>query len=167
MKPYRDAGFTVIEVSAKEEKGIDDLKKEMAGKISIFAGPSGVGKSSIINSFGLGYDLETGRLSKKTDRGRHTTRKVELLSVAEDTFIADTPGFSSLDLPEEIKKEDLPSFYPEFNEAASYCPFKGCLHLRERECEVRNDVEDGTLDRGRYERYCTFLEELKEREKKY
>lgn len=167
MKPYKDAGFTVLSVSAKDENSIDDLKRELAGKISILAGPSGVGKSSLINALGLGYDLETGRLSKKTDRGRHTTRRVELLSIAEDTYIADTPGFSSLNLPDEIKKEDLPGFYPEFHEAASYCPFKGCLHLRERECEVRNDVEDGTLDKGRYDRYCVFLEELKEREKKY
>ncbi|MBQ2764520.1 MAG: ribosome small subunit-dependent GTPase A [Firmicutes bacterium] len=167
MKPYKDAGFTVLSVSAKDENSIDDLKRELAGKISILAGPSGVGKSSLINALGLGYDLETGRLSKKTDRGRHTTRRVELLSIAEDTYIADTPGFSSLNLPDEIKKEDLPKFYPEFQEAASYCPFKGCLHLKERECEVRNDVEDGTLDKGRYERYCIFLEELKEREKKY
>ena len=167
MKPYKNAGFTVLSVSAKDENSIDDLKRELAGKISILAGPSGVGKSSLINALGLGYDLETGRLSKKTDRGRHTTRRVELLSIAEDTYIADTPGFSSLNLPDEIKKEDLPKFYPEFQEAASYCPFKGCLHLKERECEVRNDVEDGTLDKGRYERYCIFLEELKEREKKY
>lgn len=167
MKPYKDAGFTVLSVSAGNELGIAELKAELAGKITILAGPSGVGKSSLINALGLGYDLETGRLSKKTDRGRHTTRKVELLSISEDTYIADTPGFSTLNLPDEIKKEDLPTFYPEFQEAASYCPFKGCLHLKERECEVRNDVNDGTLDKGRYERYCTFLEELKERERKY
>lgn len=167
MKPYRDAGFTVLSVSANEGRGIEALKKELAGKISIFAGPSGVGKSSLINSLGLGYDLETGCLSKKTDRGRHTTRRVELLSLGDGAYIADTPGFSSLDLPAEVKKEDLPAFYPEFHEAAAYCPFKGCLHFRERVCEVRSDVEDGVIDKGRYERYCVFLEECKEKERKY
>lgn len=167
MKPYRDAGFTVLDVSANQKKGIESLKEALSGKITILAGPSGVGKSSIINALDLGYDLETGRLSKKTDRGRHTTRRVELLSLAEDTYIADTPGFSSLNLPEEIKKEDLGRFYPEFKEAAAYCPFSGCLHLKERECEVKNDVADGLIDNGRYDRYCLFLEELRERERKY
>lgn len=167
MKPYRDAGFSVLSVSADKNDGMDALKKELAGKISIFAGPSGVGKSSLINALGLGYELETGGLSKKTDRGRHTTRRVELLSLGKGIYIADTPGFSSLYLPEEIKKEDLPSFYPEFEEAATYCPFKGCLHWKERECEVRNDVENAVIDKGRYERYCVFLEECKERERKY
>lgn len=167
MTPYLEAGFTVIGVSAGRKEGMDDLKRELAGKISIFAGPSGVGKSSLINALGFGYDLETGVLSKKTDRGRHTTRRVELLSVDGDTYIADTPGFSALNLPDEIKKEDLGIFYPEFSEAASYCPFNGCMHVKERECEVRNDVEDGVIDRGRYERYCVFLDELKERERKY
>ena len=167
MKPYRDAGFCVLGVSANEKEGIESLKEVLAGKITILAGPSGVGKSSIINALDLGYDLETGRLSKKTDRGRHTTRRVELLSIAPDTYIADTPGFSSLNLPDEIGKEDLSRFYPEFSEAASYCPFGGCLHWKERECEVKNDVADGSIDSGRYERYCAFLEELKERERKY
>lgn len=167
MKPYIDAGFTVLGVSANQKDGIEALKAALAGKISIFAGPSGVGKSSIINAFDFGYDQETGCLSKKTDRGRHTTRRVELLRIAPDTYIADTPGFSALDLPEDLKKEDLGDFYPEFREAALYCPFKGCSHLKERECEVKNDVVEGLIDAGRYERYCVFLEELKERERKY
>lgn len=167
MKPYIAAGFTVLGISAGQKEGIDSVRAALAGKISILAGPSGVGKSSMINALDLGYDLETGGLSKKTDRGRHTTRKVELLSVAPDTYIADTPGFSSLNLPENITKEDLERFYPEFEEAAAYCPFTGCLHLKERECEVKNDVADGLIDRGRYERYCVFSEELKEREGKY
>lgn len=165
--PYENAGFHVVTVSAHTGEGIDALKSVLAGKISIFAGPSGVGKSSLINAFGLGYELETGILSKKTERGRHTTRRVELLSLGNDTFIADTPGFSALNLPPEISSENLCDFYPEFAEAAKYCPYGGCMHVKERDCEVKNDVQDGTVDRGRYERYCIFLEELKEREKKY
>ncbi|MGI5873183.1 MAG: ribosome small subunit-dependent GTPase A [Bacillota bacterium] len=165
--PYREAGFTALAVSAEKGTGLDDLKRALSGSISVFAGPSGVGKSSLINALGLGFELRTGGLSKKTERGRHTTRRVELLPLGNDAYIVDTPGFSSLYLPEDLKKEELSSFYPEFADAASRCPFRGCLHWNERECEVKNSVADGLIDQGRYSRYCQFLEELKEREKKY
>lgn len=167
VKPYQNAGFNVVAVSAAEKRGIEDLKSMLAGKISIFAGPSGVGKSSLINALGYGYDQKTDILSKKTERGRHTTRRVELLSLGNESYIADTPGFSALNLPEELTKENLTLYYPEFKEAEKYCPYGGCLHIKERDCEVKNDVRDGLIDAGRYERYCVFSEELKEREKRY
>lgn len=167
MKPYLDAGFETVAVSAATNTGIQALKAKINGRIVVLAGPSGVGKSSILNKINSDFQLATGALSKKTDRGRHTTRRVELLPLGDQTYIADTPGFSALYLPEELKKEELAVYYPEFAEAASYCPFTSCLHDKERECEVKKDVAEGLIDKGRYERYCIFLNELKEREGKY
>ncbi|HMM05595.1 MAG TPA: ribosome small subunit-dependent GTPase A [Clostridiales bacterium] len=167
MKPYQDAGFETVAVSAGENRGIETLKEKLDGRIVVLAGPSGVGKSSILNRIDSGFCLATGALSRKTERGRHTTRRVELLPLGNSTYIADTPGFSALYLPEELKKEELAAYYPEFAEAALYCRFTSCLHDREQDCEVKNDVAEGILDKGRYQRYCTFLNELKEREGKY
>lgn len=167
MKPYLDAGFETVAVSAAEDEGIETLKDKISGRLVVLAGPSGVGKSSILNRIDSDFCLATGELSRKTERGRHTTRRVELLSLGHNTYIADTPGFSALYLPDELKKEDLAAFYPEFADAASYCPFASCLHDKERSCEVKNDVAEGIIDKGRYQRYCIFLNELKEREGKY
>lgn len=167
MAAYQQAGYSVFGVSAKDNGSLERLKQELKGNIIVLAGPSGVGKSSIINAIQPDIQQETGTLSKKTDRGKHTTRRVELLPWGEDTYITDTPGFSSLYLPEELKKEDLKNYFPEMLEAAKNCPFKGCLHLKERDCEVKNDVKAGNIDSGRYERYTVFMEELKEKEGKY
>ena len=167
MKPYQAAGFATVGVSAAADRNIEALKAQIEGRIVVLAGPSGVGKSSILNRINSDFQLETGDLSKKTERGRHTTRRVELLALGDQTYIADTPGFSALYLPEELKKEDLVDYYPEFQEAASYCPFTSCLHEKERDCEVKNDVRDGLIDRGRYQRYCLFLNELRAKEGKY
>ena len=166
IRPYRAAGFTVLRVSAATGEGMDAVKAALSGSISVLAGPSGVGKSSLINGLGLGYDLATGTLSKKTDRGRHTTRRVELMPLGQDTYIVDTPGFSSLHLPKELTKEALAAFYPEFQVAAA-CPFKSCLHYGERDCGVKDAVAAGEIDAGRYDRYRLLLEELKEKENRY
>lgn len=167
MKPYLAAGFETVSVSAAKDEGIDELKKKIGGRVVVLAGPSGVGKSSILNRINRDFQLATGELSKKTERGKHTTRKVEMLPLGDHTYIADTPGFSALYLPEDLKKEELIAYYPEFHEAAADCPFTSCFHDKEKECEVKNDVRDGLIDQGRYERYCLFLNELKEKEGKY
>lgn len=164
---YAKAGFTTIAVSATTGQGIEQLKQAFRGHITVMAGPSGVGKSSIINAFEAGFSLETGELSKKVERGKHTTRRVELLKLEEGTYVADTPGFSNLYLPDEIKKADLIDYYPDFHAAATGCPFASCLHWKEQDCAVRDQVDTGHLDRGRYERYQQFMAELDEKEGKY
>ncbi|MEG0873891.1 MAG: ribosome small subunit-dependent GTPase A [Clostridiales bacterium] len=167
ISPYEKSGFTVICVSAETGSGIEALKKQIEGHLVVLAGPSGVGKSSILNALNSEFHLETGELSKKVERGKHTTRKVELLPLDEITYIADTPGFSTLFLPDGIEKNTLVHYYPEIFEAAHNCPFKSCMHHKERDCAVKDGVEKGLIDKGRYERYCILFEELKEREGKY
>lgn len=167
LSPYVFAGYDVIAVSAYSRQGIDKLKLAIHGKLIVMAGPSGAGKSSILNAIDERFHLATGELSKKVERGKHTTRRVELLPLEKGTYLADTPGFSSLFLPDKIERSDLQKFYPEFAVFAQDCPYTSCLHDRERDCGVKNAVTQGSIDAGRYERYCLFLEELKEREGKY
>ena len=165
IAPYRAAGFQVIAVSADSGANLETLKSAIGGHLAVMAGPSGAGKSSLLNAIHTQLELETGELSRKVERGKHTTRRVELLKLAPQTYIADTPGFSSLYLPEEItEKADIIRYYPEFLPYAEECPFLSCLHWHERDCAVRDAVMRGELDSGRYERYTTFLTELKERE---
>lgn len=166
-RPYTSAHFPVLLLSAAEGYGLSELEQAMKGHLSVFAGPSGVGKSSLINSLYLEFQLKTGDLSKKVARGRHTTRRVELLKLSENTYLADTPGFSNLYLPDHLRKEDLLAYYPEFQAYASKCRFTSCLHLKEPDCAVIQGLENGELDWGRYERYQAFFAEIKERERKY
>ncbi len=167
IHPYQKAGFDVITVSANTGEGIQALRSAIHGNLIVMAGPSGAGKSSILNALNARFHLETGELSKKVERGKHTTRRVELLPLDDTTYIADTPGFSSLFLPEGIERPNLQRFYPEFAPFSEECPYLSCLHDKERDCGIKDAVEQGKIDRGRYERYCVFLEELKEREGKY
>lgn len=167
MAPYEKAGYSTIALSAETGEGIEKLRDIIKGHLIVMAGPSGVGKSSILNALNSGFALETGELSKKVERGRHTTRRVELLPLDDDTYIADTPGFSNLYLPDDIDKYSLQEFFPEIFAAGENCPFRSCLHSREQECAVKTKVEAGSIDSGRYERYLIFLEELQEREGKY
>lgn len=164
---YRAAGFPVLLLSALQGRGLTDLSAALDSRITVLAGPSGVGKSSLVNSLYPQFQLQTGDLSKKIDRGRHTTRRVELLKLSGNTYLADTPGFSSLYLPEAIAKEELYRYYPEFAAFEADCRFGSCLHLQEPGCAVVQAVANGVLDGGRYERYRVFFDEIKEREKKY
>ncbi|MBE5866387.1 MAG: ribosome small subunit-dependent GTPase A [Lachnospiraceae bacterium] len=162
---YEKCGYKTLLVSAKGGSGVTELKSMLAGKTTTVAGPSGVGKSSLVNCFQDNTVMETGSISDKIDRGKHTTRHTELIAVAEDTYILDTPGFSSLGMF-GMEKEDLAFFYPEFAEHEQYCKFAGCAHMAEPVCGVKDAVEEGTIPKLRYENYRQLYEELKA-EKKY
>ncbi len=164
-KIYESCGYRTLLVSANEGNGVEELKALLAGKTTTVAGPSGVGKSSLVNCFQDNTKMETGSISNKIDRGKHTTRHTELIAVAEDTYILDTPGFSSLGMF-GMEKEDLASFYPEFAEHEKYCKFAGCAHMAEPVCGIKDAVEEGEIPKLRYENYRLLYEELKA-ERKY
>ncbi len=161
IKIYTASGFEVIAVSAAENIGRDELARITKGKISAFAGLSGVGKSSILNLM-TDFDAETGEISR-INRGKHTTRHVELFELDSDTFILDTPGFSSLALSDicDVKANELADFYPEFARCANDCRFKGCSHINEPDCAVKNLLEEGIAAESRYESYKILFEQLK------
>ena len=162
IKVYKTAGFEVISVSATENIGRNELLRITKGKISAFAGLSGVGKSSILNLM-TDFDAETGEISR-INRGKHTTRHVELFELDNDTFILDTPGFSSLALSDicDVKANELASYYPEFENTDEECRFKGCSHINEPDCAVKKLVEDGEVTNSRYESYKILYEQLKQ-----
>ncbi len=162
---YESCGYRTLLVSASEGYGVEELKALLAGKTTTVAGPSGVGKSSLVNCFQDNTKMETGGISEKIDRGKHTTRHTEFIAVAEDTYILDTPGFSSLGMF-GLQKEELASFYPEFAVHEQYCKFAGCAHIAEPVCGVRDAVEAGEIPRLRYDNYRLLYEELKA-EKRY
>ena len=161
---YTSCGYRTLSVSAKTGEGIAELKELLAGKNTTVAGPSGVGKSSIVNSLQTGIVMETGKISEKIERGKHTTRHSELIAVGEETYILDTPGFSSLELF-NLEKEQLAQYYPEFEPEEKYCKFAGCSHVTEPVCGVKDAVETGRISKMRYENYCLLYEELKNRKK--
>ena len=161
---YEQAGFQTITVSAREKEGIDRLKDLLRGMTTTVAGPSGVGKSSLVNCLQSGIVMETGSISEKIERGKHTTRHSELISIAPDTYILDTPGFSSLGLF-GLEKEQLAGYYPEFVPFEKYCRFGGCSHISEPVCGVKDAVAEGEISRTRYENYCLLYEELKSQRK--
>ena len=161
---YEQCGYPVVYTSAREQRGIDALLERLDGKVTSVAGPSGVGKSSIINCLQPERQMETGAISRKIERGRHTTRHSEIIPIKEQTYIMDTPGFSTLDIP-GLEKEDLWWYYPEFEEYEPNCRFKGCSHIGEPDCGVKEAVEAGKISRLRYENYMQLYQELKEQKK--
>ncbi|MBR6666273.1 MAG: ribosome small subunit-dependent GTPase A [Lachnospiraceae bacterium] len=161
---YRSCGYETIQVSAKNGQGLDALKEKLVGKTTTVAGPSGVGKSSIINELQSSIRMETGAISTKIERGRHTTRHSELIAMEENTYILDTPGFSSLGLF-DMEKEDLTKYYREFVSHEKYCKFAGCAHMNEPVCGVKEAVADGEIAKLRYENYKLLYQELKDRKK--
>ncbi|MDO5546369.1 MAG: ribosome small subunit-dependent GTPase A [Eubacteriales bacterium] len=157
---YRHAGFPVICTSAQTGEGVQELRAALEGKLTAFTGNSGVGKSSILNRLSPELKLETGEVSEKLGRGRHTTRHVELYQLSENTYVADTPGFSSFDTDqmELILKENLQYAFPDFGRFLGKCRFDDCSHRKEPDCAVRAAVEAGEIEKSRYESYLRLYE---------
>ncbi len=163
---YEKCGYKVLFVSVKEERGLDELRSLLKGKTSTLAGPSGVGKSSLLNKLVPDADMQIGELSRKIDRGKNTTRHSELFFVKElseegqDTFIIDTPGFTSLEL-RDVGADELMGYYPEFEEFEPLCRFGGCSHIAEPDCGVKAALEEGKLSGVRYDNYRIIYRDLK------
>ncbi|WP_462409229.1 ribosome small subunit-dependent GTPase A [Neobacillus sp. Marseille-QA0830] len=162
---YQRAGYEVILTSSETETGIERLQPHLENKISVFAGQSGVGKSSLLNVLRPDLELKTNDISSHLGRGKHTTRHVELIHVGNG-LLADTPGFSSLEFT-EMEAEDLTACFPELLSASENCKFRGCLHVSEPKCGVKAEVESGQIPDYRYEHYLSFLQEIKERKPRY
>lgn len=163
-RSYTKSGYEVLFISAESGYGIDVLEAVIKGKTTVFAGPSGVGKSSTLNSLFPDANVQTGGLSEKIQRGKHTTRHSELMFVDDDTYIMDTPGFSSL-YTEEIEAEDLKLYFPEIAAYTGTCKFNMCNHISEPGCLVKKAVSDGRISKMRYDDYVMIYNELKEKRK--
>ncbi|BBF43021.1 ribosome small subunit-stimulated GTPase EngC [Lachnospiraceae bacterium KM106-2] len=163
-KTYESAGYQVYLTSAAKEEGIDELREAIEGKTTVLAGPSGVGKSSIINLIDPHAHMETGQISTKIERGKHTTRHSELFSVNETTYIFDTPGFSSLYI-EDMEKEELQEFFIEFAQYEPNCKFQGCSHINEPVCGVKDALSEGKISQIRYDNYVQMYDELSQKKK--
>ena len=164
VETYREAGFRVVPISTYDGTNVDLLREELKGRISVFAGPSGVGKSSLINSINNQLNLSTGELSAKIDRGKHTTRHAELMPLFENSFIVDSPGFTSLFF-EHIQSTDLQCYFREFEPYLNNCRFTGCSHVKEIDCAVKENVGK-SISKMRYDRYVTIYNELKDNEER-
>ncbi len=161
---YRQCGYPLLFVSALDGKNIDCVREVLKGKTTAIAGPSGVGKSSLINELTPEANMETGSISRKIERGKHTTRHSELFPIDGDSYIMDTPGFSSLYV-NDFDKEELRLYFPEFIRYEGTCRFHGCGHVHEPGCMVRDAVEEGIVHPVRYRNYTEMYEELKNRRK--
>lgn len=165
INDYEQIGYEVILTSAISKDGLSNLQAELDERTSVFAGQSGVGKSSLLNAINPQLNIKTANISAHLGRGRHTTRHVELIKVGNG-LVADTPGFSSIEFT-NIEAEELGSCFPEINSVSSLCKFRGCLHLQEPRCAVKQAVEDGEIPSYRYEHYKQFLQEIKDRKPRY
>ena len=162
-KTYKKIGYKVLLTNAKEGVGIKELKKELKGKISAFSGNSGVGKSTIINALFNDNVTTEGEISNKNKKGKNTTTDVKLYELDKDTYIADTPGFSSFEIT-EIESTDLDKYFIDFKKYIQECEFVGCTHIKEEKCGIKNATEEGKILKERYERFCIIYNDLKEKE---
>lgn len=163
---YEALGYPLVTASAVLGQGLAELRGRLAGKTSVLAGPSGVGKSSLLNALDPGLGLRTGEVSRKVRRGTHTTRHVALIDVGGGGLVADTPGFTQLDLA-NMKPSDVAWHFPEIAELAPGCRFRGCFHRAEPGCRVKEAVAAGDMDPGRYERYLSLLGEAEQAYRPY
>ena len=163
---YSQAGYTVLSTSVKTKEGLDSLKEMLKDKITVFAGPSGVGKSSLLNAIQENLELQTGDISEKNKRGKHTTRHVELLELEFGGWVVDTPGFSSLDV-ETIDKDELQHYFREFIPLMGRCKYQGCIHLNEPECMIKKAMATGDISKKRYNSYIQLLEEIQQTKRRY
>ncbi len=161
---YEKSGSKVCFISVQEDDGVDEVRELLKGKTTVLAGPSGVGKSSLLNKLKPEANMQTGEISKKLKRGKHTTRHSEVFYIEHETYVMDTPGFSSLDV-RTIEKEDVKEFFPEFYEYEDGCKFLGCLHYKEPQCGVKDAVRSGDISRIRYKNYMQLLEEIDSKKK--
>lgn len=165
-KLYESIGYEVLLTSAREGDGIEALRAALAGHINVFAGQSGVGKSSLLNALVPGLALETNEISDKLGRGKHTTRHVELVALSGGGYLADTPGFSQLDFA-ELGIDQIGDCFREFRQLSPGCKFRGCTHIHEPSCAVREALERGEVARSRYDHYAGFMTEWKETRRRY
>ena len=166
MQDFRDiyeaAGYPVYFTSTYENQGIKEIRELVQGKTTVLAGPSGVGKSSLTNLLYPQAEMETADISQKIQRGKHTTRHSELFSIGRDTYMMDTPGFSSMYIG-DMECTGLKDYFPEFAPYEADCRFLGCVHIGERVCGIKNAVKDGKISSSRYENYRLLYQELKEK----
>ncbi|MNB81632.1 putative ribosome biogenesis GTPase RsgA [compost metagenome] len=163
---YEKIGYEVMVTSSLNGSGSEELRARLAGSISVFSGQSGVGKSTLLNRLVPSLELETGEISMRLGRGRHTTRHVELIDIGGGGFVADTPGFSQLDFL-ELGVEELSVCFREFASYAENCKFRGCSHLHEPGCKVKEAWEAGEIADSRYEHYKLFFNEMKDKKRRY
>jgi len=164
-KIYEKIGYKVIITDAKKKQGIEELKAEMKNNINAFSGNSGVGKSTLINGIFDKDITEEGEISKRNKRGKNTTTSIKLYEIDDNTYIADTPGFSTFDIS-EIESKNLEKYFREFKENIINCEFVGCTHIKEENCGIKTAIQEGKIDISRYNRFCKIYNELKEREER-
>lgn len=163
---YKSSNYKMIFTSTYEDTSLRNLKDILKNKTTVLAGPSGVGKSSIMNLLNPNANMETGEISEKIKRGKHTTRHSELINIQDDTYVFDTPGFTSLYI-EDLEKDDLKDYFIEFKKYEEKCRFGGCIHINEPDCAVKQALSNGEINNTRYENYLELYSELKDKKKKY
>ena len=166
QKIYGDMGYSVLLCSAKGGVGTEEVLRALEGKVTVFSGQSGVGKSSLLNRLIPGLQQETGEISNRLGRGKHTTRHVEFIRHPMGGYVADTPGFSQLDF-EGIEAEQLSRYFADMSPLMDQCKFRGCLHRGEPDCAVLQAVNGGQIEQSRYDNYLQFVEEIRERKRRY
>ena len=160
---YKNIGYPIVDTNAKEKEGIDILNKLLENNISVFAGNSGVGKSTLLNSI-FGKELtKSGLISNKNKKGKNTTTNIALYKIKENEYIADTPGFSTFDIS-EIESDKLAEYFKEFKQYIKYCEYIGCRHIKEENCVIKNALQQEKISESRYQNFIKIYENLKDKE---